>query len=46
VAQLLSASCPIPPRFTAGFFGLARSTYTLVGGRRLGVEIVRGCRGV
>jgi hypothetical protein len=43
--SFLSASCPIPPRFTAGFFGLARSTYTLVGGRRLGVEIVRGCRG-
>ncbi len=44
--SFLSASCPIPPRFTAGFFGLARSTYTLVGGRRLGVEIVRGCRGL
>jgi hypothetical protein len=43
--SFLSASCPIPPRFTAGFFGLARSTYTLVGGHHLGVEIVRGCRG-
>jgi hypothetical protein len=44
--SFLSASCPVPPRFTAGFFGLARSTYTLAGGRRLAVEIVRGCRGV
>jgi len=43
--SFLSASCPIPPRFTAGFFSLARSTYTLAGGGRLAVEIVRGCRG-
>lgn len=43
--SFLSASCPIPPRFTAGFLALARATYTLSGGRRLPVEIVRGCRG-
>lgn len=42
--SFLSATCPIPPRFTAGFLSLARATYTFVGGRRLGVEIVRGCR--
>lgn len=39
----LSASCPVPPRFTAGFFS-ARSTYTLLGGRKVGASIVRGCR--
>jgi hypothetical protein len=44
--SFVSASCPVPPRLTAGFLTLARATYTLVDGRRLGVEIVRGCRGV
>jgi hypothetical protein len=44
--SFLSASCPIPPRFTAGFLSLARSTYTLDDGRRLTEEIVRGCRGL
>jgi hypothetical protein len=44
--SFLSASCPIPPRFTAGFFSLARSTYKLVGGHSLTVEIARGCRGL
>ena len=42
--SFLSASCPIPPRFTAGFLSLARATYTLLDGRSLAVEIVRGCR--
>ncbi|MGC1166752.1 MAG: hypothetical protein WA862_11655 [Solirubrobacterales bacterium] len=41
----LSASCPIPPRFTAGFFSFARATYTLVGGRKVSTGIARGCRG-
>jgi hypothetical protein len=40
----LSASCPIPPRFTAGFFSFARATFTLVGGRRIGTGIARSCR--
>ena len=40
----LSAACPLPPRFTAGFFPLARATYTLAGGRVISTEIVRGCR--
>lgn len=40
----LSASCPVPPRLTAGFFSLARARLTLVGGRRIGTSIARGCR--
>jgi hypothetical protein len=40
----LSASCPIPPRFTAGFFSFARTTLTLAGGRTVGTGIARGCR--
>lgn len=43
--SFLNASCPIPPRFTAGFLSFASATYTLAGGRSLAVEIVRGCRG-
>lgn len=41
----LSASCPIPPRFTAGFFSFAKASFTLVGGRQVGTGIARGCRG-
>jgi hypothetical protein len=40
----LSASCPIPRRFTAGFFSLANITYTLEDGRRISTGIARGCR--
>jgi hypothetical protein len=40
----ISASCPVPPRFTAGFFSFARATYTLAGGRRVSTSIARGCR--
>ncbi|MGV1048596.1 MAG: hypothetical protein ACOYD4_08770 [Solirubrobacterales bacterium] len=40
----LSASCPIPRQFSAGFFSFARSTYTLAGGRRVGTSIPRSCR--
>lgn len=40
----LSATCPIPPAFTAGFIAFARASYTLVDGRRVGTEIARGCR--
>lgn len=40
----LSASCPIPPRFTAGFFSFAKASFTLVGGGRIGTGIARGCR--
>jgi len=42
--SFLSATCPIPPRFTAGFFSLAKVTYTLAGGRRVSTAITRGCR--
>ncbi|HET9152951.1 MAG TPA: hypothetical protein VFN85_02405 [Solirubrobacterales bacterium] len=44
--SFLSASCPIPPRFTAGFFSLAKVTYTLIDGRRISIAITRGCRGI
>jgi hypothetical protein len=40
----LSASCPIPPALTAGFFSLAKATYTLADGRRLSTAIARSCR--
>ncbi len=42
----LSARCPIPPALTAGFFSLARSSFSLVGGGQIGTEITRGCRGL
>ena len=40
----LSASCPIPPRFTAGFFSFAKVSFTLVGGREISTSIARSCR--
>lgn len=40
----LSASCPIPRRFTAGFFSFARIAYRLADGRRVGTAIARSCR--
>jgi hypothetical protein len=40
----LSASCPVPPRFTAGFFSFAHATFTLAGGHRIGTGIARSCR--
>ena len=40
----LSASCPIPPRFTAGFFSFARASFTLAGGREIATGIARSCR--
>jgi hypothetical protein len=40
----LSASCPIPASFTAGFLAFARATYGFADGRRLSVESVRSCR--
>jgi hypothetical protein len=42
--SLLRADCPVPPRFTAGFFPLARATYSLRGGRAVSATIVRSCR--
>ncbi len=40
----IGGSCPLPPRFSAGFFPLARATYELSGGTSIATEIVRGCR--
>lgn len=39
----LNASCPAPPRFTAGF-SYARATYTFADGRQLRPQVVRSCR--
>ena len=40
----LSASCPIPPALTAGFFSFAHATFTLASGKEIGIGITRGCR--
>ena len=40
----LSASCPVPNGFTAGFLSFARATYTFEGGNQLTIESVRSCR--
>jgi len=40
----LSASCPIPPSLTAAPFSLARTSYRLAGGARIGLGIARSCR--
>jgi hypothetical protein len=42
--SFLSASCPVPGNFTAGFFSFASVRFTLAGGRRVGTAIARGCR--
>jgi hypothetical protein len=44
VHSYLSASCPLPPRFTAGFLSLARATFSIADGPDLKVETVRSCR--
>lgn len=40
----LSATCPIPRRFTAGFASFARASFTLEDGREMGTAITRSCR--
>lgn len=40
----LNASCPIPKRFTAGFFSFAKANFVFAGGHRLGTSITRSCR--
>jgi hypothetical protein len=40
----ISASCPIPKAFTAGFFSFAKADFTLADGRRVGTSITRSCR--
>jgi hypothetical protein len=42
----LSASCPLPPRFTSGLLSLARATFGIANGPELDVETVRTCRAV
>jgi hypothetical protein len=40
----VSASCPVPPAFTAGFLSFARATYSFGDGRNVRIETVRSCR--
>lgn len=40
----LSASCPLPKSFSAGFFSFAKASFTLADGRRVGTTITRSCR--
>lgn len=40
----ISASCPLPPALTAGFFSFARASYSLAGGGRIATAIARSCR--
>ncbi len=40
----ISASCPVPKPFTAGFLTFARATYSFADDRRLSIESVRSCR--
>jgi hypothetical protein len=44
IHSYLSASCPLPPRFTSGFLSLARATFNLAEGPELRAETVRSCR--
>jgi hypothetical protein len=40
----LSAACPVPNSFTAGFLSFARATYAFADGRKLHTQAVRSCR--
>jgi hypothetical protein len=40
----LSASCPLPPHFTAGFLSFARATFSFADAPDLTTESVRSCR--
>jgi hypothetical protein len=40
----LSASCPVPDGFTAGFLAFAKASYRFADGRNLRTEAVRSCR--
>ncbi|HEY2477975.1 MAG TPA: hypothetical protein VGI17_04530 [Solirubrobacterales bacterium] len=44
VHSFVSASCPVPPAFTAGFAPFARATYSFGDGQRVRVDTVRSCR--
>jgi hypothetical protein len=41
----ISASCPVPPSFTAGFVAFAKASFLFADDRRINVESVRSCRG-
>lgn len=40
----LTASCPVPKTFTAGFLSFARADFTFAGGRHMRPQVVRSCR--
>jgi hypothetical protein len=40
----ISASCPVPHRFTEGFLSFARATFNLSEGHRVYAEAVRSCK--
>jgi hypothetical protein len=40
----LSASCPVPKHFSAGFLSFARATYTFGDGTQIHTQAVRSCR--
>jgi hypothetical protein len=40
----ISASCPVPKAFTAGFFSFAQASFLLDDGERIGTGIARSCR--
>lgn len=40
----ISATCPVPPAFTAGFLSFARVTYSFADDRSIPIETVRSCR--
>jgi hypothetical protein len=40
----ISASCPVPKKFTAGFFSFAQASFLLDDGARIGTGIARSCR--
>jgi hypothetical protein len=44
VHSYISASCPLPPALTAGFFSFARASYKLAGGGGIATGIARSCR--
>jgi hypothetical protein len=44
VHSYLSASCPLPPRFTSGLLSLARATFSIADRPDFNIETVRTCR--
>ena len=44
IHSYMSASCPVPPRFTEGFLSFARATFNLAEGSPVRAEAVRSCR--